>query len=239
MAASLVPIKAFGTTPKQARIIVSLADNQNQGIVPIKASLGDGQDPKNNLYWGALYGAKTHFRRKENWSVTSRSSEKSAVLDAFELKHTDHPTTKIIVEAWDGAKQKFAVKAYLADLREAESPNDLVCFVGHNALMDLVVANVPALKTVKAANIDRGRKGSVIACRSAPYFEPHHDSLGVESYVMTKGLMAPEAYVLEGFLAAWLNGETANKARAGAAAKYSKYQNIPLRNANWLFGVKT
>ena len=119
--------------------------------------------------------------------MTPRSSEKSAVLDAFELKHTDHPTTKIIVEAWDGAKQKFAVKAYLADLREAESPNDLVCFVGHNALMDLVVANVPALETIKAANIDRGRKGAVIACRSAPYFEPHHNSLGVESYVMTRG----------------------------------------------------
>jgi len=238
MAASLVPLKAFATTPKQARIIVSLADNTNQGIVPIKASLGNGQDPKNNLYWGALYGAKTHFKRMNDWSVTSQNSEKSDVLDAFELKHAAHPTTKIIVEAWDGAKQNRAVKAYLADLKDAESPNDFVCFVGHNALMDLSVANVPALKATKTANIERGRKASVIACRSAPYFKPYHDSLGVESYVMTKGLMAPEAYVLEGFLAAWLNGDTANKARAAAAAQYSKYQKIPLRNANWLFGVK-
>jgi len=220
MAASLLPIKAFGATPKQARIIVSLADNTNQGI-------------------GALYGAKTHFNRMKDWSVTASANETSGILDTFALQHKAHPASKITFEAWDGAKQKFAVKAYLADLRDADSLNDLVCFVGHNALMDLSIANVPALGGTKTANKDRGRKGAVIACRSAPYFEPHHESLGVESYVMTKGLMAPEAYVLEGFLAAWLNGDTANKARAGAAAQYSKYQEIPIRNANWLFGVKT
>ncbi len=239
MAASLVPLKAFGTTPKQARVIISLADNQNQGIVPIKASLGDGQDAKSNLYWGALYGAKTHFRRKESWSQTSLDSDNSDVLESFELKHVAHPASKILFEAWDGAKQNLAVKAYLGDLRDEKSPNDLVCFVGHNALMDLFIANVPALKITKATNVDRRRKGTVIACRSAPYFEPHHESLGVESYVMTNGLMAPEAYVLEGFLKAWLNGDNANQARSGAAAQYAKYQKIPLRNANWLFGVKT
>ena len=51
--------------------------------------------------------------------------------------------------------------------------------------------------------------------------------------------MAPEAYVLEGTLAAWLNGDNANKARSEAAKKYAKYQSLPIRNANWLFGVKT
>jgi len=232
-------MNAFGTTSKQARIIVSLADNENQGIVPIKASLGNGQDPKNNLYWGALYGAKTHFNRVEDWSVTSSDSVNEAVLDSFLLKHAAHPTTKILFEAWDGAKQKFALKAYLKDLRDETSPNDLVCFVGHNALMDLSVANIPALPRAKNVNAERGRKGSVIACRSAPFFEPHHEALGIDSYVMTKGLMAPEAYVLEGFLASWLNGEPANKAREAAAKQYSKFQKIPLRNANWLFGVKT
>ena len=45
--------------PKTVRIIACLADNRNQGIVPISAQLGNGQDPKNNLYWGALYGVKS------------------------------------------------------------------------------------------------------------------------------------------------------------------------------------
>lgn len=218
---------------------MSLADNANQGIVPIKASLGNGQDPKGNLYWGALYGAKTHFRRMDNWSVKSADSDNPYILDSFELSNSGFPTIKILFEAWDGAKQKQAVQAYFQDLRNETSPNDLVCFVGHNALMDLFMANVPALKTTKNANSERGRKGAVIACRSAPYFETYHNQLGVESYVMTQGLMAPEAYVLEGILGAWLKGEGANAARSGAAKQYAKYQKIPVRSANWLFGVKT
>ena len=239
MAASLVPLNAFGNTSKQARIIVSLADNANQGIVPIKPSLGNGQDPKNNLYWGALYGAKTHFKRMPKWSVSSVNSDNSLVLDAFELSHAAFPAAKIRFEAWDGAKQKNAVRAYFQDLRNSESLNDLVCFVGHNVLMDLFIEKVPALKTTKDENLERGRNGAVIACQSAPYFDPHHEKLGVRSYVMTRGLMAPEAYVLEGILAAWLSGQDANMARSEAAKQYAKYQKIPIRNANWLFGVKT
>ena len=218
---------------------MSLADNANQGIVPIKASLGNGQDPRNNLYWGALYGAKTHFKRMSGWTVESATSDNPAVLDSFELTNAASPSAKIRVEAWDGAKQKQAVKAYFQDLRNDGSPNDLVCFAGHNALMDLFLANVPALKSTRNANINRGRKGVVIACQSSPYFEPHHDKLGVESYVMTWGLMAPEAYVLEGILTPWLKGEGSNAARAGAAKQYARYQKIPVRSANRLFGVKT
>jgi len=234
----LLPSKAFAAEPKQARIIVSLADNANQGIVPIKASLGNGQNPGNNLYWGALYGAKTHFKRMKGWTVKSANSDNASVLDSFMLSNVASPSSKILVEAWDGAQQKQAVKSYFQDLRNDGSLNDLVCFVGHNALMDLFLANVPALKSTRDANIVRGRKGVVIACQSSPYFEPHHDALGVESYVMTWGLMAPEAYVLEGILTPWLKGEGSNAARAGAAMQYARYRKISVCSANRLFGVR-
>ena len=42
--------------------MVALADNDHQGIVPVPRQLGDGDDPANNLYWGARYGVKTYFR---------------------------------------------------------------------------------------------------------------------------------------------------------------------------------
>ena len=238
MAATLAPSIAKAETPKQARIIVSLADNESQGIVPIKASLGNGKDPQGNLYWGALYGAKTHFKRMSGWTVAPRDPVPDDVLDAFELKHEAHPNTPILFEAWDGGAQKKAVQSYFRDLRDKASPNTLVGFVGHNALMDIFVANIPAFGQTNKVNLGRRRKGAVIACNSASYFEPHHEALGIESYVMTRGLMAPEAYVLEGFLLAWLDGETANKARAEAAKKYAEYQKISIRSANRLFGVK-
>lgn len=218
---------------------MSLADNANQGIVPIKSSLGNGQDPRSNLYWGALYGAKTHFKRMKDWSVDPATSDNPSILDSFELRNAASPASKILVEAWDGAQQEQAVKAYFQDLRDEASPHDLVCFVGHNALMDLFLANVPAQESTRDANISRRRQGVVIACQSSPYFEPHHEQLGVESYVMTWGLMAPEAYVLEGLLTPWLNGQNSNAARSGAAKQYAKYQKIPVRSANRLFGVKS
>jgi hypothetical protein len=39
--------------PKRTiHVFVSLADNQNQGIVPVPARLGNGLDATHNLYWG-------------------------------------------------------------------------------------------------------------------------------------------------------------------------------------------
>lgn len=239
LAAASLPLKAFADTSKHARIIVSLADNANQSLVPIKASFGNGQDPKGNLYWGALYGAKTHFRRMDNWSVKSADSDNPYILDSFELRNSGFPATKILFEAWDGARQRNAVQAYFSELRNAATGARMVGFVGHNALMDVSVPNLPVLPQVRNMNLDKARKGFVIACSSKSYFTSHHRTLGVDSFVMTKGPMAPEAYVLEGILTAWLKGQDANAARSGAAKQYAKYQKIPVRSANWLFGVKT
>ena len=43
--------------PKNAarvvHVFVALCDNEHQGIVPVPARIGNGEDPDNNLYWGA------------------------------------------------------------------------------------------------------------------------------------------------------------------------------------------
>ncbi len=46
---------------KTVHVYVALCDNIHQGIVPIPKDLGNGQSPRTNLYWGALYGVKTYF----------------------------------------------------------------------------------------------------------------------------------------------------------------------------------
>lgn len=43
---------------RKVHVFVALADNR-QGIAPVPARIGNGQDPANNLYWGARYGIKT------------------------------------------------------------------------------------------------------------------------------------------------------------------------------------
>ena len=44
--------------PLVAHVIVALADNEYQGIVRVPQSLGDGDRPQSNLYWGAMYGVQ-------------------------------------------------------------------------------------------------------------------------------------------------------------------------------------
>ena len=48
-------------------VFVALCDNKYQGIVPVPAKLGDGANPKSNLYWGAGAGIKTWFSKKRGW----------------------------------------------------------------------------------------------------------------------------------------------------------------------------
>ncbi len=49
------------TKLRTVHVFVALADNQHQGIVPVPAHLGNGEDASNNLYWGSAYGVKAFF----------------------------------------------------------------------------------------------------------------------------------------------------------------------------------
>ena len=70
---SVIVCLAFSKSDEDAvktiHVFVALCDNDNQGIVPVPSKLGNGQDPKNNLYWGALYGVKTHFKNSKDWTL--------------------------------------------------------------------------------------------------------------------------------------------------------------------------
>ena len=55
---------------KTIHVLVALCDNKNQGIVPVPAATGNGQNPKNNLYWGCAHGVKTFFKKQKDWKLT-------------------------------------------------------------------------------------------------------------------------------------------------------------------------
>src|SRR5512143_1123153 len=51
-------------------VVVALCDNVHQGIVPVPARIGNGDDPGNNLYWGAAFGVRTFFSKSTDWKMT-------------------------------------------------------------------------------------------------------------------------------------------------------------------------
>jgi len=81
---------SFGQT-KTIHVYVALCDNIHQGIVPVPERIGNGQDPKNNLYWGAGYGVKTFFKVKtKDWKlVRTISSDDTYILERLLFKHTN------------------------------------------------------------------------------------------------------------------------------------------------------
>src|SRR5688572_30505685 len=96
-------------------VFVALCDNVNQGIVPVSASLGNGDNPQTNLYWGAAFGIKTFFDKNQNWiKVRSLSGPRSSqVLDRAIYKHGDHDIF-LFADAYRGSEIRLATEHFLA-----------------------------------------------------------------------------------------------------------------------------
>jgi len=239
--------------PLVAHVVVALCDNEFQGIVPVPAKLGDGDSPQSNLYWGAMYGVRSYFRKQPGWqSVAIPASRDARVLDRVlfrrELVRNGKPVQVLLVaEAWRGRHIADAIRHYLElnrgghaeRLRAGEDEFDaggaahLVAFVGHNGLMDF---EAPALAQIPAGA--RPHASVVLACLSDSYFSKLllRDSLPL---ITTAGLMAPEAYTLAALVDAWFAGAGTGQVRQAAARAYAKYQGVSEKSALRLFVTRT
>ena len=143
----------------------------------------------------------------------------------------------VVADAWDGKEIRGAIGHFLemAHGRRAETVAvsadgrsialaagggaHLVAYVGHNGLMEFAPAEAAA-----AVAGNPPKSAVVLACSSRTYFERRLGLPGVHALLMTKGLMAPEAYTLDAVLRAWFSGEDAEAAHEAAAVAYCRYQ---------------
>jgi len=217
-------------------IIVALCDNKYQGIVPVPKKIGNGQDPKNNLYWGTAYGIKTFFKNSKDWQLVNSKIMTSEILERIIFKHKTKDFY-IIADAYDGkyikkATQKF-LKSSAGISKDTVRINDktlgiegnakLVAYIGHDGLMDFKLS-----ETYK--NTDKKERDVILlACYSKDYFSPHLQDANVNPLVWTTGLMAPEAYTIHDAITGYVNGESNEQIRTRAAKAYSKYQKCSLK----------
>jgi len=235
--------------PLVAHVIVALADNEHQGIVPIPATLGDGDRPQSNLYWGAMYGVKGFLKRSDDWgAVPIRASSDPRILERALFRRDvvrdgKSATVYLLAEAWQGRQIAASIGRFFEMTRgqhvesirvdgrdiAAGGAAHLIAYVGHNGLMDF---EVPELNPGVEAGSPR--VAVVLACLSESYFSkvirPHAAPL-----VTTASLMAPEAYTLDAVVAKWFAGSTRAEALESAAGAYGRYQKISLRSARRIF----
>ena len=231
---------------RTVHVFVALADNQHQGIVPVPAKLGNGEDAERNLYWGSAYGVKTFFSHSTDW-VRIRCAEnlKAEILERCVFKHR-MAKVYLVADAYRGIDIREAILDFLAsgagEGTEIVSLPDqsggvklpirgganLVAYVGHDGLMDFQLPRLPQKKN------ELHRDVVVLACASKQYFAEAVRTAGAYPLLWTTGLMAPEAYTLKSGLDGWVAGEKGEDIRNRAAEAYNKYQKCGLRAAHRL-----
>jgi len=230
-------------TIRTIHVIVALCDNDSQGIVPVPKSLGNGDDPNNNLYWGALYGTKSFINKSRDWTLLeTKKKVNERILERIIFRHTS-ANVYLVADAYRGARIKSAVEQFLnaavgnnAKIVEYDNVKipiggnaTMVVYIGHNGLMDFEVDFIEKKRERCANDV------IVLACKSKPYFAPFLSKIGSRSVLLTTGFMAPEAYTLEAALAGWIAGENGGQIKERAAQAYHKYQKCGLKGARRLF----
>lgn len=221
----------FDTSFKTIHIFVALCDNKYQGIVPVPAKIGNGQDPNNNLYWGCGFGIRTYFKNSKEWSLITIQKLDTVRLERLVFKHQTK-NFYLIADAYDG---KYIEKCTIDFLQSSSGQlkdtikignriigiagnSKLVSYIGHDGLMDFQL-------TENFTNNDNQKRDVIIlACYSKRYFSQHLIHANVNPLVWTTGLMAPEAYTIHDAITGYTNNETNEGIRTKAALAYSKYQ---------------
>jgi len=234
------------TKTRMVHVFVALADNQHQGIIPVPAKIGNGEDAANNLYWGSAYGVKTFFSHSPDWERPACTlSPKPAILERCIFRYKSAPMY-LIADAYRGTEIKQAVWDFFEAAGggtdsatvsvqptvmnlPAHGEADLVAYIGHDGLMDFQLPKYPQRKD------GTRRDAIVLACASKQFFRDGVQASGAYPLLWTTGLMAPEAYTLKSALDGWIAGEGHEQIRERAAGAYDKYQKCGAKAAHHLF----
>lgn len=246
--------------PIIVHVTVALCDNENQGIVPVPKKIGNGQDPTNNLYWGAAYGVRSYMINKAGYRLLSRDTlADQGILERLvlhkQIKRSGKPVdVYVVADAWDGSRIGHAIWRFLAHaggyLPEelavsvpgrkdstrtitADGAAHLSAFVGHNGLMDFRFEKTPTANPAAPP-----RSSIVLACASRSYFLDILNAGGSHPLLLTTNLMAPEAYTLDAAISSFAKGETPKQLHENVAAAYHKYQKCGMKGARRLFAVE-
>jgi hypothetical protein len=234
------------SSPRTVHVFVALADNINQGIVPVPPKLGNGEDAERNLYWGSAYGVKTFFSRSADWTLLSSGEKpKNEVLERCVFKHRT-ANVYLVADAYRGREIQTAILNFFdaaagvssgqANVKDGprmitlniRGGSNLVAYIGHDGLMDFQLPRLPKKKN------DTPRQAIILACASKAYFAVPLRASGAYPLLWTTNLMAPEAYTFKSALDGWILGEGGEEIRNRAAAAYAKYQKCGLSGARKL-----
>lgn len=210
---------------KKIKVFVALCDNASQGIAPVPAKIGDGNQPAQNLYWGCSDGLASYFKASKSWKLQpSPATNDGTILERLFFTNAALDC-ELTAEAWRGSEIAACLQAFEKALVAGEY--QLVVFIGHNVLMDKAI-DPPARAAAKSCD------AIVLCCKSDAYFRDRLTALKVRPILLTQQLMYPGAFLLHDGLVPWSQGKGLTEIRQAAAHAYARNQKI---SANAALGI--
>ena len=219
--------------PAEIHVFVALADNATQGIAPVPAKIGNGDDAAHNLYWGCDEALPPVFRASADWKFLGREpGPKPAIIERLRFAHASGKW-QLVADGYRGS----AIRECTVDFFQAlasDQPVDqlpLVAYLGHDGLMDF------PLPSEAIVHPGPGRQAIVLCCMSQRFFGPHLAAAGARPLLTTTQLMYPGGFILRDALAGWARGETPAQIQRRAAAAYAHNQGVSIKAAQGVFST--
>jgi hypothetical protein len=225
-------------------LFVALCDNASQGIAPVPAKIGNGDDPANNLYWGCSDGVRSVFSKSKEWKRLAAADPDGdgPVMERLVFYHAG-ASAWLVADAYRGKEIKRCLQDYLGALAgtfgveavagekkiAAGGAADFVAYAGHNGLMEYNLATPAPAVGLKP------KSAIALCCVSRRYFEPHWSALKSKPLLGTTQLMYPAGQVLRDSIGGWLAGRDGAACLQLAAAAYAANQKISRKAAAGVF----
>jgi hypothetical protein len=226
-----VQVTTFDSAIKTIHVFVALCDNRYQGIVPVPAKIGNGQDLNNNLYWGCSGGVRSFFKNSPDWVLLKRYVIDSIRLERVVFKNK-HENYYIVADAYNGRYIKKCIVDFFNSASGQQKDtiqmngkvigingnSKALAYVGHDGLMEFGLNE-------KFINTDgKTRDVFILSCVSKRFFGQYLTDTKANPLIWSTGLMSPEAYTLHDALEGYVKNESPESIRTRAAKAYSKYQ---------------
>ena len=228
----LAPFAAFAE-PARVHVFIALADNKSQGILPVPAAIGNGDDAAKNLYWGCSDALKPVLKASGVWKLAKTEvNPRPEIIERATFLHSSGKW-EVIADVYRGTAIRQCTLDFFAALSSGEprEKTPLVAYIGHDGLMDF---ELPETATAKRGS---GRDAIVLCCKSQAYFGPHLEKVGAKPILTTTQLMYPGGFILRAALDGWTLGETPAEIRQRAAVSYAKNQGISVKAAAGVFAI--
>jgi hypothetical protein len=205
---------------------------------------------RTNIYWGAIYGARTFFERAGSpWSRVDVSTGTSPILEqaVFQRRFNgaawgidDDVEALVVLQAFHGSLIHLAVGdlwntalsggevLFHEGERERRLPVDVAGYAGHNRLMD-------GLRLPPKPSTVHPIPSFVLACMSERHFGVPLRDAGSPTLLTTRSYMAPEGYVIDAVAGAIAENRSVDEIRNAAVDATARWQRISRARADNVF----